>query len=58
MVGLMMDRRWSRRKLLNRVVEYVVLGTLGLLVVLVVLPANEDAGDFTLHEPGKSRAKH
>ena len=61
MVGLMKDRQYRqciKNRLLNRTVEYGLVAFLALFVLLSVLPAGEDAGDYSLHEPGKSHVKH
>lgn len=54
----MAERRWSKKLLVNRIIEYGVIASLALLFVLVMLPADEDAGDYSIHEPGKAHAKH
>jgi hypothetical protein len=40
----MTERRWSRKSLMNRVIEYGVIASLALLFVLVMLPADEVGG--------------
>lgn len=52
------ERRWSKKHLMSRLVEYGVMASLALLFVLVLLPADEDAGDYSIHEPGKAHVKH
>ena len=56
--GLMRPRGFGRRALLNKLVEYGVIAALMLLIVLLMLPAEEDAGDFHDHEPGKAHVHH
>ena len=57
--GLMLptNRGWSRKPIMNLLIEYGVFASLALLLVLMVLPAENDAGDFSTHEPGKAHVR-
>ena len=57
--GLMLpiNRRWSQKIIINKLSEYGVFASLVLLLVLMLLPAEDDAGDFSTHEPGRAHVR-
>ena len=62
MAGLMQasNRGWLN-KMKNRLIEYGTIGSIGmmaLLLVLTMVPAENDAGDFRSHEPGRGHVRH
>ena len=64
MAGLMQvtNRGWLKNTLKNIFTAYSTIGSLALLTVLMLLliflPAEDDAGDFSTHEPGTAHVRH
>ena len=57
MAGLMQatSRGWFKSTFKN---SLFTIGCLALLLMLILLPAEDDAGDFSKHEPGTAHVRH
>ena len=52
------NRGWFKSTFKNMLIEYGVIGSVALLLVLILLPSDDDAGDFSSHEPGTAHVRH